>query len=410
MPTTTIALGVALIVLGLAGYFLTDAVSLTALIPAAFGVVLALAGLIARNDRWRMHAMHAAVVVAFLGFLGSFRGLMGLGKAFHAASGRPAAVIAQSIMAVLTLGYIVIAVRSFIRARKARRAAGSLLLVLCAAPANADNLRVMTYNVKHGQTNAACTQPAATPDQPPASDCNLDLQASIAVIREHKPDIVGLQEIDRFWARSGYRDEPAVLSAALEMPHTCYGANLLHTPDNHSDRSHQYGTLVLSRYPILTCGNTLLPRADTSEQRGLTLAVIDVRGVTLRFYNTHLHTTEADRLLQTAAIAQAIDLAADEPKVMVGDFNARPTATEMQPLFARFTDAWAKAGSGTGDNPDGLTSPAQLEGHPRNRIDYVLVSTSIEVKAAGVFIDARTRLAADHYPVVVDIALPGAAH
>ena len=375
MPSTTIALGVALIVLGLAGYALTGAVSLTALIPAAFGVVLALAGLMARNDRWRMHAMHAAVVVAFLGFLGSVRGLLRIGDVFHATSVRPAAIVAQSIMALLTLGYIVIAVRSFVRARKTRRAAGGLLLVLCASPANADNLRVMTYNIKHGQTNADCTQSPTTAGQPPAPDCNLDLQAAIGVIREHKPDIVGLQEIDRFWARSGYQDEPAVLSAALEMPHSCYGANLLHTPDSHSDWSHQYGTLVLSRYPIVTCGTTAFPRAATAEQRGLTLAVIDVRGVTLRFYNTHLHTTEADRLLQTAAIAQAIDLAAEEPKVMVGDFNARPTATEMQPVFARFTDAWAKAGGHTGDNPDGLTSPAQLDGNPRNRIDYVLVSS-----------------------------------
>ena len=123
MPSTTIALGVALIVLGLAGYVLTGAVSLTALIPAAFGVLLVLAGLLARDDRRRMHAMHAAVVIALLGFLGSFRGVLGIGKVFDGTAVRPAAIVAQTIMAVLTLGYIVIAVRSFIQARKARRAA-----------------------------------------------------------------------------------------------------------------------------------------------------------------------------------------------------------------------------------------------------------------------------------------------
>ena len=123
MPATTIALGVALIVLGLAGYTLTGAVSLTALIPAAFGVVLVLAGWLARDEGKRMHAMHAAVVVALLGFLGSFRGLLGLGKVFDGTAVRPAAIVAQTIMALLTLGYIVVAVRSFIQARKARRAA-----------------------------------------------------------------------------------------------------------------------------------------------------------------------------------------------------------------------------------------------------------------------------------------------
>ena len=123
MPSTTLALGAALIVLGLGGYVLTGAVSLTALIPAAFGVLFVLAGVLARNDRTRMHAMHAAVVIALLGFLGSFRGLLGLGKVFDGTAVRPAAIVAQTIMALLTLGYIVIAVRSFIQARKARRAA-----------------------------------------------------------------------------------------------------------------------------------------------------------------------------------------------------------------------------------------------------------------------------------------------
>ena len=123
MPSLTIALGAALVVLGLGGYLLTGAVSLTALIPAAFGLLFVVAGVLARDDRKRMHAMHGAVVIALLGFLGSFRGLLGLGKVFDGTAVRPAAIVAQTIMAVLTLGYIVVAVRSFIQARKARRAA-----------------------------------------------------------------------------------------------------------------------------------------------------------------------------------------------------------------------------------------------------------------------------------------------
>lgn len=122
MPSITIALGVALIVLGLAGYFLSGAVSLTALIPAAFGLVIALSGLIARDDRKRKHAMHAAVFVALLGLLGSARGLLQIGDVFDGTAARPAAVISQTIMAVLTLAYIAIAVRSFVKARASRRA------------------------------------------------------------------------------------------------------------------------------------------------------------------------------------------------------------------------------------------------------------------------------------------------
>lgn len=123
MPSITLALGVALIVLGVVGYVLTGAASLTALIPAAFGLVIALAGVIARDERKRKHAMHAAVAVALLGFLGSLRGLMQIGDVVDGTAARPAAVVSQTIMALLTLGYIVIAVRSFVAARRSRRAA-----------------------------------------------------------------------------------------------------------------------------------------------------------------------------------------------------------------------------------------------------------------------------------------------
>jgi hypothetical protein len=121
VPSITIALGVALIIVGLAGYFLTGAVSLTALIPAGFGVVIALAGVVARDDRMRKHAMHAAVLVALLGFLGSVRGVLQIGALLDGTAARPAAVVSQTIMAVLTLGYIVVAVRSFVQARASRR-------------------------------------------------------------------------------------------------------------------------------------------------------------------------------------------------------------------------------------------------------------------------------------------------
>lgn len=121
MPSITLALGIALIVLGVAGYVLTGAASATALIPAAFGLLIAIAGVIARDERKRKHAMHAAVAIALLGFLGSVPGLLKVGALFDGTAARPAAVVSQTIMAVLTLGYIVMAVRSFIAARRVSR-------------------------------------------------------------------------------------------------------------------------------------------------------------------------------------------------------------------------------------------------------------------------------------------------
>ena len=305
-----------------------------------------------------------------------------------------------------------------------RRALRSSVLVLCAmsvcsllaigqsqdktAQAKPRDLRIMTYNIKHGQTNASCTQPEPAPGQPPVADCNLDLSAAIEVIRAHDPDIVGVQEVDRFWARAARTRTSRrcfLRHSGLGTPATARISTTRRTCIR-TCRT-RYGTVVLSRFPILECTTTPLRRTGTNEQRGLTLALINVRGVRLRFYNTHLHTTAANRLMQTADIAGVIDAAGDGPKIIVGDFNARPTAAELAPIHARFVDGWAGAGVPAPDNPNGLTSPARLAGNPTSRIDYTFLSSPINALAVHVPIDDRTRLAADHYPVVTDIALPG---
>jgi hypothetical protein len=121
MANTTIGIGVLLIVLGFWGYFGTGTTSPTALIPAAFGLVLTICGLIARDEAKRKMAMHIAVVVGLLGFLGSVRGLTQLGTLLGGGEvARPQAVISQSIMAVLTGIFTILCVRSFIAARRAR--------------------------------------------------------------------------------------------------------------------------------------------------------------------------------------------------------------------------------------------------------------------------------------------------
>lgn len=121
MAATTLAFGTLLILLGVVGYVATGAASITALIPALFGLVLLVLGLLARNEAWRKHAMHAAVVVGLLGFLGSAPGLRSLPALFAGEPvARPAAVISQSLMAVLSLLFVVRCVRSFIDARRNR--------------------------------------------------------------------------------------------------------------------------------------------------------------------------------------------------------------------------------------------------------------------------------------------------
>jgi O-antigen/teichoic acid export membrane protein len=121
MANIAISFGVILLVLGIAGYIGSGMASPTALIPAVFGLLLLVLGAVARDPAKRKMAMHIAAVVGVLGFFGSARGLVGLGSILAGDTvARPNAVIAQSIMAILMLIFIVLCFRSFRNARRDR--------------------------------------------------------------------------------------------------------------------------------------------------------------------------------------------------------------------------------------------------------------------------------------------------
>lgn len=258
--------------------------------------------------------------------------------------------------------------------------------------------QVTTYNIHHGTGNDACTPPPVT--VPPQTECGFDLERVAATIRAFDSDVVALQEVDRFWARSGNTDQPKLLGAALGM-HTCYAANLNHQPDSHSNVPHQYGTLILSRYPITSCANTLLPRPSGTEQRGLLAAIVSAEDTPIRIYNTHLHTTNPARSLQTEMIPTLIGTPA-EPVVLMGDFNARPEAPEMASIYAHLADVWPAGGAGPG-----FTYPAAPDVDPNRRIDYVFVSPgNVAVISAKVILDDETRMTADHLPLTARVQFP----
>ncbi|PPG37382.1 hypothetical protein [Pseudoclavibacter sp. RFBA6] len=122
MPLLTILIGAALVVTGAVAYFVSDTGSLTALIPAAVGVLLVIAGLIARNPKLRKHAIHGALAVALLGALGSLMNVAKLGDLIAGTAERPGAIISSTIMLVLLVALITAGVRSFIAARRDRQA------------------------------------------------------------------------------------------------------------------------------------------------------------------------------------------------------------------------------------------------------------------------------------------------
>jgi len=121
MPTTTIVTGALLIVVGLVGFFGTGHIHYTALIPAWFGIALAICGFLSKAPERRKLWMHIAVTLGLLGFLGT---VMGLVKVIRMAAGqtieRPEAAEAQAAMAFISGIFVALCVNSFIKARRSR--------------------------------------------------------------------------------------------------------------------------------------------------------------------------------------------------------------------------------------------------------------------------------------------------
>ncbi len=123
MTSTTRALGAALIVVGVVSFVATGSDAITALIPAALGLVILALGIAAGRESAHRHAIHAALVVALLGALGTLMNLVELPALLGGEDvERPGAVIASTITFLLCVGYIVLGVRSFRAARQARGA------------------------------------------------------------------------------------------------------------------------------------------------------------------------------------------------------------------------------------------------------------------------------------------------
>jgi hypothetical protein len=118
MPSTSIYSGGLLILLGIFGYgygLTTEKASVTALIPAFFGILMVIFGLIANSkENLRKHLMHASVLVALLGFLASGGRLLSKFSDISVTM----AYVSQILMALICLIFVILSVNSFIAARK----------------------------------------------------------------------------------------------------------------------------------------------------------------------------------------------------------------------------------------------------------------------------------------------------
>lgn len=136
MAKLTMVFGALIALVGVFGYVETH--FWHALIPVGLGVLLMVLGVVANTpeQKRRMLAMHIAVTVGLLGFLGTIPGLIALpgylsgshepsaAERVHAGilTGHRMAAEVQSATSILCLVFVLLCVRSFIAARRARAA------------------------------------------------------------------------------------------------------------------------------------------------------------------------------------------------------------------------------------------------------------------------------------------------
>jgi len=247
------------------------------------------------------------------------------------------------------------------------------------------DLRVASYNIAAGA----------------GMDGQFDVERQIEALREIDADVLSLQEVDVHWgARSEWRDLATEIADALDM-HLFYGHIYEFDPPSPGEPPREFGIAMLSRYPILAAENHEITRHSTQSGMieplpGFPGILVNVEGALIHVYGTHLD-FRADPTVREMQVADTLRIMAANDgrrQILLGDFNARPDAPELAPLWEHVSDAWLLAGQ----PDDGFTYPANV---PDRRIDYVTVSPRVQVRAAHV----PETLASDHRPVVADLTV-----
>ena len=141
-------------------------------------------------------------------------------------------------------------------------------------------MKLVTYNIQYGF----------------GRDGRYDLARIAETVRG--ADVIALQEVERFWRRSGMTDQPAELAALLPDYHWVYGAPFdVDASEVRGDgtvlnRRRQFGNMLLSKRPIFSSRLHLFEKAATIGPHNLPYGalegVIDTSVGPVRFYSLHL--------------------------------------------------------------------------------------------------------------------------
>ncbi len=241
-----------------------------------------------------------------------------------------------------------------------------------------DTIRIMTYNVH------SCV----------GMDGKVSPERIARVIGRHEPDIVALQELDMGRKRTWEVDQPHLIAKELEMVYHFHPSVVID--------EERYGNAVLSRYPMELIRAGRLPsiiKKPAVEPRGAIWTVINIAGIKINFFNTHLGLFPSERIYQAKVLLGAewvTHPACQGPIILCGDFNALPTSQLCRNIKKVFRDAQEEL-----DNHSPIAT--WFSHYPVGRIDHIFVSPEIEVTHVEVSMTDLDKIASDHLPLIVDI-------
>ncbi|MFG2320007.1 endonuclease/exonuclease/phosphatase family protein [Streptomyces tendae] len=167
----------------------------------------------------------------------------------------------------------------------------------------------------------------------PCDASNLDRAAEIAA---YAPQVIGMQEacardVDRIRdyleAYHGLVYHVAH-GSVLENWGRCGGAPW--SPGG-------FGQAILSAAPVTDRVNVEYPDGG-SEDRGYLAVTTEVGGRPVRVFNTHLAQRRQEEFRTDQVRVLAEEVARDDRAIVVGDFNAVPEASELDPMWSLATD------------------------------------------------------------------------
>jgi endonuclease/exonuclease/phosphatase family metal-dependent hydrolase len=137
-----------------------------------------------------------------------------------------------------------------------------------------------------------------------------------------------------------------------------------------------WGNAVLSRHPFVS---TSVYRMKIGASRSIAQATLDVRGVRVNVFATHLDSGDRsqNRALQAKELLAFLN-GFDGPRIFAGDMNAGPDAGELKPLSGAYEDAWMSAVHRGTARAYPANPPHRYTRTRRTRLDYIFTSRDLQ--------------------------------